>query len=144
MRAVIMKLIKLSPKFKSLLRVKLNRLFLISLSTAFIFANVEMRHAKAANALFFSDFKTYLAQTLVPYLGAVGAGALAPPVQGLLELIPWLAVVVFLGIMIWAGVQGYKDIDQQDFGALGGTIGKSLAGLAIILILDKISSFATT
>jgi hypothetical protein len=136
--------IKPRAKFKFFIRAKLNRLFLISLSTAFIFANVEMRHAKAANALFFSDFKIYLSQTLVPYLGAVGAGALAPPVQGLLELIPWLAVVVFLGIMIWAGVQGYKDIDQQDFGALGGTIGKSLAGLAIILILDKISSFATT
>ncbi len=139
-----MKLIKPSTKLKSLIRAKLNRLFLLSLSTAFIFANVEMRHAKAANALFFADFKTYLATTLVPYLSTVGAGALAEPVKGLLELIPWLAVVVFLGIMIWAGVQGYKDIDQQDFGALGGTIGKSLAGLAIILILDKISSFATT
>jgi hypothetical protein len=136
--------IKPSTKFKSFITAKLNRLFFISLSTAFIFANVEMRHAKAANAIFFSDFKTYLATTLVPYLTAVGAGGLAGPVQLLLELIPWLAVIVFLGIIIWAGVEGYKDITQQDFGALGGTIGKSLAGLAIILILDKISSFATT
>jgi hypothetical protein len=135
---------KPSAKFKSFIKTKLNRLLLLSLSTAFIFANVEMRHAKAAQAIFFADFKTYLATTLVPLLNNVGAGALAQPVQLLLELIPWLAVVVFLGIIIWAGVQGYKDIDQQDFGALGGTIGKSLAGLAIILVLDKISSFATT
>jgi hypothetical protein len=136
--------IKPSAKIKSFITAKLNRLFFISLSTAVIFANVEMRHAKAANAIFFSDFKTYLSTTLVPYLTLVGAGGLAGPVQLLLELIPWLAVIVFLGIIIWAGVEGYKDINQQDFGALGGTIGKSLAGLAIILILDKISSFATT
>ena len=132
------------PSIKSILRAKLNRLLFLAFSTSFIFANAEMRHAKAANALLFSDFKTYLATTLVPFLNNVGAGALAPPVQGLLEIIPWLAVVVFIGIIIWAAVQGYKDVNQQDFGALGETIGKSLAGLAIILIVDKISSFVTT
>jgi hypothetical protein len=140
----MLKVITPGSRFASVLKAKLSRLFLLFLTTSFIFANVEMRHAKAANAIFFADFKTYLSTTLVPLLNGVGAGALASPIQLLLEMIPWLAVVVFLGIIIWAGVQGYKDIDQQDFGALGGTIGKSMAGLAIILILDKISSFATT
>lgn len=139
----MLKIIKPSSRLRLFIS-KLNRFFLLSITTAFIFANVELRHARAANALLFSAFKTYLATTLVPYLTLVGAGGLAPPVQGLLELIPWLATVVFLGIIIWAGVQGYKDIDQQDFGALGGTIGKSLAGLAIILFLDKISAFITS
>jgi hypothetical protein len=137
---IIMLKIKLATKLKP----KLNRLVLLFLTTALIFANVEMRHAKAANAIFFADFKTYLAGTLVPLLKSVGAEALAIPVGFFLELIPWTAVVVFVGLVIWGGIQGYQDVRAQDFSALGGTVAVTLFGVAVILILDKFSSFATT
>ena len=103
---IMLKVIKPSAKFKSLLQAKLNKLILLSLSTIFIFSNIEMHHAKAANALFFSNTKTHLNSTLTPLLNNAGATALVQPVQLSLELFPWLAGAVLLSIIIWTGVQG--------------------------------------
>lgn len=109
-----------------------------------IYAYTELFSSRPASALLFSDFSAYAGSKVGSFLNSVGASGLAVPIEGLIGLIPWVAVVVVCGIIAWGAIDGYKEYQQQNFAGLTEAALRSIVAVVLIMIADKATSFLTT